>query len=158
MNSGLVQSIADLSNRWRSRFSRSKASSDPEHIHAVGARGEKLAAKFLRKNGYRILYRNFLPTKYGRGGQIDLVCRDGETLVFVEVKSLRSDNWIRPLDHLTGDQKRRISQGALTWLRLLDNPEISFRFDVVEVVFGQENEPRFELIQDAFQLSKPYIY
>jgi len=88
----LAQSMANVRNRWRGRFSRSKASSDLEHIHAVGARGEKLAAKFLRKNGYKFLYRNFLPTKYGRGGQIDLVRRDGETLVFVEVKSLRSDN------------------------------------------------------------------
>jgi putative endonuclease len=158
MNSGLVQSIADLSSRWRSRFSRSKASSDPKSTDAVGARGEKLAAKFLRKNGYKILYRNFVPTKYGRGGQIDVVCRDDETLVFVEVKSLTGADRIRPLDHLTGDQRRRISQGALTWLRLLDNPDISFRFDVVEVTFNQQDEPRFELIRDAFQLSKPYIY
>ncbi len=113
---------------------------------------------FSVKSGYKILYRNFIPKKYGRGGQIDLVCRDGETLVFVEVKSLQSEDRIRPLDHLDANQQRRISQGALTWLRLLDNPDISFRFDVVEVIFSEEDEPRFELIQDAFQLSKPYMY
>jgi putative endonuclease len=148
----VLESLADLSNR----ILRRPSFSDPRH--AAGDRGEKLAAKFLRKNGYKILYRNFVPTKYGRGGQIDLVCRDGETLVFVEVKSLRSDEWIRPLDHLNAGQQRRISQGALTWLRLLDNPDIAFRFDVVEVIFNQEEEPKFELIQDAFQLSKPYMY
>jgi len=126
--------------------------------HAAGDRGEKLAAKFLRKKRYKILYRNFVPTRYGRGGQIDLVCRDGETLVFVEVKSLRSEDRIRPLDNLDAAQQRRISQGALTWLRLLDNPDISFRFDVVEVIFNEEDEPRFELIQNAFQLAKPYMY
>ncbi len=112
-----------------------KTFSDPRH--EAGDRAEKLAAKFLRKRGYKILYRNFVATKYGRGGQIDLVCRDGETLVFVEVKSLSSDEWIRPLDHLDASQKRLISQGALTWLRLLDNPDISFRFDVVEVIFDE---------------------
>ena len=132
-----------------------KSYSDPRH--AAGAHAEKLAAKFLRRKGYKVLYRDFKPAT-GRGGQIDLVCRDGETLVFVEVKSLRSAEWIRPLDNLDSAQKRRISQGALTWLRLLDNPEIAFRFDVVEVIFDPEGEPRFELIQDAFQLSKPYIY
>jgi putative endonuclease len=146
--------LADFSSRFGGFFKR-KAFSDPRH--AAGAYAEKQAAKFLRGEGYKILYRNFVPKKYGRGGQIDLVCRDGETLVFVEVKSLGSDEQIRPLDHLNGEQKRRISQGALTWLRLLDNPEISFRFDVVEVLIGEE-EIEFELIQDAFQLAKPYMY
>ena len=147
----IVRSIGELSKRIFGRPSFS----DPRH--AAGAHAEKLAAKFLRKNGYKILYRDFNASKYGRGGQIDLVCRHGETLVFVEVKSLASSEWIRPLDHLTSDQQHRISQGALTWLRLLDNPEVAFRFDVVEIITG-EDEIKFELIQDAFQLSKPYMY
>ena len=132
-----------------------KEFSDPRH--AAGALAEKLAAKFLRKRGYKILYRDFKPPN-GRGGQIDLVCRDGETLVFVEVKSLASAEQIRPLEHLSSEQKRRISQGALTWLRLLDNPDISFRFDVVEVILREDADPKFELIQQAFELSKPYMY
>src|SRR5207237_5275590 len=81
MNSVLAQSIADLSNRWRSRFSRSKKLSETA---LQGARGEKLAARFLRRNGYKVLYRNFEPR---RAGQIDIVCRDRDTLVFVEVKT-----------------------------------------------------------------------
>jgi putative endonuclease len=93
-----------------------------------------------------------------RGGQIDIVCRDGETLVFVEVKSRRSEELQRPVDDLRSDQKRRISQGALTWLRMLDDPDIPFRFDVVEVILAEAEKPRLELIQDAFQLSKPYMY
>jgi putative endonuclease len=152
----VVQSMANVTSRWRARLFGEKDFSDPRH--AAGDRAEKLAAKFLRKNGYKILYRNFKPTKYGRGGQIDLVCRDDETLVFVEVKSLRSDERQRPLDHLKPSQQRRISQGALTWLRLLNNPDISFRFDVVEVVFNEDAAAELQLVQDAFQLSKPYIY
>jgi putative endonuclease len=140
-------------SRWRSRFSRSSVS--PEHIHALGARGEKLAARFLRRNGYKVLYRDFKPA---RGGQIDLVCRDGDTLVFVEVKSRRSEERQRPVDSLHADQKRRISRGALTWLRMLDNPDIPFRFDVVEVILAEAEKPKLELIQNAFQLARPYMY
>jgi len=115
-----------------------------------------LAAKFLRQNGYKVLYRDFKPR---RGGQIDLVCRDDDTLVFVEVKSRRSESLQRPIDSLRSDQKRRISRGALTWLRMLDNPDIPFRFDVVEVIATDDGaKPRLELIQNAFQLAKPYMY
>ncbi len=153
MNSGLVRSIAALLSRWRSRFSRAKDSSRPDH--ALGARGEKLAARFLRKNGYKVLYRDFKPRQ---GGQIDLVCRDDDTLVFVEVKSRSSEELRRPVDDLLADQKRRISRGALTWLRMLDNPDIPFRFDVVEVIAPEGAKPRLELIQNAFQLAKPYMY
>jgi putative endonuclease len=154
MNSGLAKFIAALLSRWRSRFLRSKVSFPPEHV--LGARGEKLAAKFLRRNGYKVLYRDFKPR---RGGQIDIVCRDDDTLVFVEVKSRTSEGLQRPVDDLHTDQKRRISRGALTWLRMLDNPDIPFRFDVVEVIGGHDGtKPRLELIQNAFQLAKPYMY
>ena len=152
MNSGLVRSIADLSSRWRNRFSRSKDL--PQHIRR-GALGEKLAAKFLRRNGYKILYRGF---KGNQGGQIDLVCRDDDTLVFVEVKTRGGEDYGRPFEAIKRDQERRISRGALTWLRMLDNPEIAFRFDVVEIVIADQSKPRIELIKNAFQLSKPYIY
>jgi len=55
-------------------------------------------------------------------------------------------------------KQRRISRGALAWLRMLDNPEILFRFDVVEVIMIENAKPRFELIQNAFRLTKPYMY
>ena len=62
------------------------------------------------------------------------------------------------MDDLRADQKRRISRGALTWLRMLDDPDIAFRFDVVEVIAPEGAKPRLELIQDAFTLAKPYMY
>ena len=154
MNSGLVRSIAARLSQWPSRFLPSKALSE-EHIHARGARGEKLAARFLRKNGYKVLYRNF---RGRRGGEIDIVCRDDDTLVFVEVKTRNTDAFGRPGEAIRRDQKRRISQGALAWLRMLDNPDIPFRFDVVEVLVSDTEKPKLELIQNAFNLSKPYMY
>src|SRR5438132_12088484 len=154
MNSGLVRSIADLSNRWRSRFLPSKASSQPQHLRR-GARGEKLASRFLRRQGYKILYRNF---KDRRGGEIDIVCRDGDTLVFVEVKTRGTEEFGRPVEAVDRQKQMRVSKGGLAWLRLLDNPDIVFRFDVVEVLLPEEGDPHLELIQNAFELSQPYIY
>ena len=150
MSTGLVRFIADLSNRWRSRSS----SSPPPHLR-LGKRGENLACQFLRKNGYKILYRNFR----GRtGGEIDVVCRDRDTLVFVEVKTRSGEDFGRPFEAIDRDQRKRISRGGLAWLRLLDDPDILFRFDVVEVIIAEGAEPRLELIQNAFALPEPYIY
>ncbi len=137
-------------SRWRSRFSRSK----PGHLR-LGARGEKLACRFLRQNGYKVLYRNF---RGRRGGEIDIVCRDRDTLVFVEVKTRTREDFGRPIEAVGLAKRRRISMGGLAWLRLLDNPEILFRFDVVEVLIAEGTAPRLELIRDAFQLPEPYIY
>ena len=154
MNSGLVRSIADLSNRWRSRFLPSKVSSRPQHLQR-GARGEKLACRFLRRKGYKVLYRNF---KGHSGGEIDIVCRDNDTLVFVEVKTRTREDYGRPITAVDRQKQKRISRGGLSWLRMLDNPDILFRFDVVEVLIAESAAPRFELIRNAFQLPEPYIY
>jgi putative endonuclease len=154
MNSVLARSIVDLSNRWRSRFSRFKDSSRSPHLRR-GALGEKLAGKFLRKKGYKILYRNF---RGHSGGEIDIVARDADTLVFVEVKTRGGEAFGRPVAAVDREKRRRIARGGLAWLRMLDNPEILFRFDVVEIVVADGAKPRLELIRNAFQLPKPYIY
>jgi putative endonuclease len=154
MNSALARSIADLSNRWRNRFSRSKDLSKSVHLQR-GARGEKLACRFLRRNGYKVLYRNF---KGRSGGEIDIVCRDNDTLVFVEVKTRTREDFGRPFTAVDRQKQKRISRGGLAWLRMLDNPDILFRFDVVEVIITDDAKPRVELIRNAFPLSKPYLY
>ena len=126
----------------------------PDHLRR-GERGEKLASKFLRSRGYKILYRNF---KDRRGGEIDIVCRDGDTLVFVEVKTRGGEEFGRPVEAVDREKQLRVSRGGLAWLRLLDNPDITFRFDIVEVLLPEQAEPHCELIQNAFELSQPYIY
>ena len=154
MNSALARSIADLSNQWRNRFLPWKKSSKSGHLRR-GARGEKLARRFLKRSGYRILFRNFR----GRsGGEIDVVCRDNDTLVFVEVKTRTREDFGRPFAAVDRAKQKRISRGALAWLRMLDNPDILFRFDVVEVIVADDAKPRVELIKNAFPLSKPYLY
>lgn len=143
-------SIVAFSKRWRDRFSPSA----PGHLR-LGARGEKLASRFLRRHGFKILYRNF---RGRQGGEIDLVCRERDTLVFVEVKTRTREDFGRPLEAVNLQKQRRISLGGLAWLRLLGNPDVLFRFDVVEVVIARSAEPRIELIRNAFQLAEPYLY
>src|ERR1700719_1438922 len=108
MNLDPVRSIAALSSRWRSRFSPSRKS---EHLRR-GALGEKLACRFLRRNGYKVLYRNF---RGRRGGEIDIVCRDRDTLVFIEVKTRTRDDFGRPLAAVDQQKRNRISRGAPAW-------------------------------------------
>src|SRR5574338_904252 len=154
MNSVLARSIGDLSSRWRSRFLPWMKSSKSGHLQR-GARGEKLACRFLKRNGYKILFRNFR----GRtGGEIDIVGRDHDTLVFVEVKTRTREDFGRPLSAVDRAKQKRISRGELAWLRMLENPDVLFRFDVVEVILAEGAEPRIELIKNAFPLSKPYLY
>jgi putative endonuclease len=120
---------------------------------ALTARNWPLAS--LRSRGYKILYRNF---KGRSGGEIDIVCRDRDTLVFVEVKTRTREDFGRPFTAVDRGKRKRISRGALNWLRMLDNPDILFRFDVVEVLVTEDASPRIELIKNAFPLSKPYLY
>jgi len=93
-----------------------------------------------------------------RGGEIDLVCREvaTETLVFVEVKTRRNEDYGRPMDAVDQKKRRRIVRGAMAWLRMLEMPDIRFRFDVVEVVIEPEMEIR--VIKNAFGLPTGYFY
>ena len=65
----------------------------------IGAYGERVAAAFLRRNDYRVLYRNYRTTR----GEIDLICRDRDVLVFVEVRSRASDDFGRPAETIDAD-------------------------------------------------------
>ncbi|MDQ2867164.1 MAG: YraN family protein [Verrucomicrobiota bacterium] len=144
-------SLASFSSKWRS----APAKKTPPHL-ALGARGEKLARRFLRQQGYKILYRNF---RARRGGEVDLVCRDDQTLVFVEVKTRSSENFGRPFDAVNLAKQKLIARGALAWLDLLGNPDdILWRFDVVEIVLANDGAPKFELLRDAFPLPAPLRY
>ena len=140
MNSALARSIADLSNQWRNRFWPWAKSSKSGHLRR-GVRGEKLACRFLKRNGYKILFRNFR----GRsGGEIDVVCRDDDTLVFIEVKTRAREDFGRPFAAVDREKRKRISRGALAWLRMLDNPDI-----LVEIADWASAEVRAAAMQQA---------
>jgi len=115
-----------------------------------------LAARYLRRNGFKVLYRNF---RAPRGGEVDIVCRDTtcNELVFVEVKTRSTRDYGSPASAVKREKQQLIARGALAWLRLLDNPDIIFRFDIVEVVIDADGES-FNLVRAAFQLPEPHRY
>jgi putative endonuclease len=145
----LARFIAEVTRRWRK-----PSAAEAPHI-ALGRRGEDIAVRQLRNRGYKILRRNF---RAPRGGEVDIICRDkrhGE-LVFVEVKTRSSEDFGRPMDAVDQKKRRLIVRGAMTWLRLLEMPDITFRFDVVEVI--DSDPPEVRLIENAFQLPDSYGY
>ena len=108
----------------------------------------------MRRVGYKVLYRNY---RAPRGGEVDLVCREGETLVFVEVKTRCSEAFGAPAEAVTASKQHLVARGALSWLKLLGNPDIPFRFDIVEVrMSGGKGEAN--VIRNAFELPRPYRY
>lgn len=115
----------------------------------IGRAGENLASKWLKRHGRKVLYRNFAGPK---GGEVDIVCRHRDTLTFVEVKTRTSEKYGRPADAVNVEKQRLIQRGATEWLRMLNNPVLSFRFDIVEVIFAEGERPVIGVIENAFQL------
>ncbi len=114
---------------------------EPEHLRR-GRMGERAARRYLRKAGLRFLYANFR----GEQGEIDLIFRDKEILVFVEVKTRSSEAWRRPAAAVNRDKQRRIVATARDYLRLLERSDIPVRYDIVEVLLkeGRVNKIRHQ--------------
>ncbi|MEM9283638.1 MAG: YraN family protein [Verrucomicrobiota bacterium] len=117
----------------------------------MGKTGERLAAKQLWRNGRKVLYRNYRPRG---GGEVDLVVRDGEILVFVEVKTRTSEQFGRPADAVDRTKQQLIIRGANAWLRELNHPEVIFRFDVIEVLLLEGESPEIRINEAAFTTSQ----
>jgi putative endonuclease len=115
----------------------------------LGKLGESLACEALVRQGYAILSRRYRT----RIGEIDIVCRDGASVVFVEVKARRSDRFGRPAESVTSWKQRRIIAMARHFLarhRLQDRP---CRFDVVSVRCPEGQPASVEILRDAFRVS-----
>jgi putative endonuclease len=108
---------------------------------ALGAAGEEQAAAWYRAHGYAVLHRNWRC----REGELDLVARRGGELVFVEVKTRRTDRFGTPAEAVTRDKQRRLRALARAYLVSTDARAASLRFDVVSILGG-----RLEVIQAAF--------
>jgi putative endonuclease len=108
----------------------------------AGAQGETAAADFLRKrHGFTIVTRNWRSPR-DRRDEIDLVARDGEVLVFVEVKA-RDANALVPGYHaIDGRKKRALRRAVHAYLSALESAPRTFRFDVVEVALREQLPPQ----------------
>ncbi|HTG42962.1 MAG TPA: YraN family protein [Verrucomicrobiae bacterium] len=119
----------------------------PEPVHLQrGSLGERAAKGFLKENGLKFLTANFA----GRRGEIDLVFRDGECLVFVEVKTRSSEAWTRPSRAVDARKRLAIVRTAHDYLGLLGNPAVPYRFDVVEVLLEEGEVREIRHIESAF--------
>jgi putative endonuclease len=124
-----------------------------EHLRR-GKLGEHAAKKFLRRQGLKFLTANFRSAR----GEIDLIFRDGDCLAFVEVKTRSSEDWTRPAAAVDATRRRRLSRAALDYLRLLKNPPVKIRFDIVEVLLADGEVCEIRHLPNTFALSKPYRY
>jgi putative endonuclease len=113
----------------------------------TGDFGENVAADFLRSKGCRILARNF---KAPRGGEVDIIARDGKLLLFVEVKTRHISAKIRPLDAVDKPKQALIERGANAWLKQLGTRNLPWRFDVIEVWLEEGRKPKINHVRDAF--------
>lgn len=102
-----------------------------------------------------MLYQNF---RRKDGGEVDIVCRDKRSgeLVFIEVKTRRTRDYGAPSHAVNAEKRDLIARGAIAWLRLLDFPDIRYRFDIVEVVAAEGAKPEITIIENAFTLPEPY--
>ena len=122
--------------------------------HRRGRAGELAAKKHLQHQGLKFLTANFSSDR----GEIDLIFRDGDCLVFVEVKTRTRGGWTRPAAAVNAGKRLRLTRCAFDYLRLLRNPEIKIRFDVVEVLLEDDVVTEVRHLPNTFTLTPPFRY
>lgn len=120
----------------------------------TGEKGETLAARFLRLNGFRLVAANFtVPIgRNSRGaqvtGEIDLIALEGDTLCFIEVKTRASRDFGGPLSAVDRQKQRQIIRAARVYRRIFGLFDMRFRYDVVTVITPPNGRPEMELFRD----------
>ncbi len=127
--------------RWMQSLLTAKGPRD-----ALGDRGENLAARYLRNRGYKIIARNFRCDM----GEIDIVARDGKTLVFVEVKTRAYDD-PAPEEQVNTAKQHQITKAAKLYLSRYGIPQPPSRFDVVGIVWPNGRDPVIRHTPHAFE-------
>lgn len=112
---------------------------------ALGRRGEDLAHRYLRSKGLTILSRNYRP---GGDSEIDIVARDGETVVFVEVKSRTSAEYGSPDRAIDSEKRKHILRAARAFATRAGIEWNRVRFDTISIVFSKP--PSIVHQEDAF--------
>ena len=110
----------------------------------IGDKGEDLAGKYLQKLGYTVLNKNYRAGRF----EIDLICNEGETLVFVEVKTRTNTNFGNPETFVDEAKAAKVIEGAESYI-FNTNWEGAVRFDIVSVLLI-EGEVQIEHFKDAF--------
>lgn len=131
---------------WISFFKKTK---QPAHLRS-GEWGEQLAARMLRRKGYRIEGRRVLS---GHRGEIDLIVRKKKTLVFVEVKTRANEQFGSPVSAVNAHKRKMLQRAACAYLRKQKVLPDFFRFDVVEVIgTPQSGAKEIRHLENVFQM------
>jgi putative endonuclease len=108
--------------------------------------GEELAARTLRKQGYRVICRNHRTPL----GEIDMVAEESGHLVFIEVKTRRGTSFGEPKEAVSAKKREKLRNLARYYLKEKNHGDVACRFDVVSIVLDGSGPPGVELIKDAF--------
>ena len=111
--------------------------------HNLGQRGEDLVHRYLRHRGFTVVARNWRPPQ--GGGEIDIIAREGDWLVFVEVKTRRTDAWAVPERDIDDEKIRALRRAARDYVRRTGAEQSKVRFDAVSVTGS-----RIEHLREAF--------
>ena len=113
-----------------------------------GKESESVAAKFLKKKGYKILEQNYR----NKLGEIDIIAKDKDTIVFVEVKARKSRYYGHAKWAVTPKKQKKVSMVALFYLKATCQNQKKARFDVV-TIHTEASHPEIEVIKNAFELA-----
>lgn len=119
---------------------------EPGDSKRLGQDAERVAAAYLARRGYDILTASYRT----RRGEIDLICTDGDCLVFVEVKAASSPS-ARPFERVNIRKQRKMAKAAAAYLADYTPPAGGVRFDVMSLISTARGEWKISLIQDAFR-------
>lgn len=112
----------------------------------LGKRGEALAVALCKGKGFTIIERNFC-TPFG---EIDIIAKDGNIFVFIEVKARTGDVYGAPFEAVTRRKREKITKVAMSYLKRFKK-EVPARFDVISISM-KRGTPDLEYIQDAFEI------
>ena len=121
-------------------------STDQDPRHQLGRCGEQLAEKYLKKHGLKTIARHYNTPV----GELDLVMRDGDTVVFAEVKTRRDRKWADPQDAVGYHKQRCLTRAAQWFIHRKGWDDRPCRFDMIAVVLPPDGEPDIEHFPDAF--------
>jgi putative endonuclease len=133
-----------MRTKIRMWWKRPEASADPRHV--LGQRGERRATWYLRLRGYRILARNVTLA----GCELDIIARKGDTIAFVEVRTVTEGEPVLPQDTVTPAKERHIRRAADVWIAKHGQDDWNYRFDVIGIIMGTEGKPQLAHFPDAF--------
>ena len=114
----------------------------------LGDRGERVAVRFLKKQGFRIIARQYR----NQFGEVDIIAKDGRQVVFVEVKTRKSTGAGQPFEAVDRRKQQKLTKVALAWLKKHKRLEQSARFDVISVVWPDDSSgPQLQHFRNAFE-------